>query len=813
MQRSVRRSFILTNEDCGGEKIVVILRPYSHITHSKMNILLFCLAAAGLHTPAALPVETADSLWNFDINEAVVVASPKETSLLERQPVSVSLYNRNELDALGVRAVKDLAAYAPNFFQPDYGSRLTSAIYIRGIGSRINTPAVGLYVDNVPYTDKSAYDFSFIDVERVDVLRGPQGTLYGRNSMGGLVRVFTADPLARSGTDIRLGASTRSGGKQAKAVTYLHPSERTGVSVGTFYEGREGYYRNTTTGRHADGADAAGGKVRAAWRPTDALRMDLTVSYEYSDEGACPYFELAAQPVAITQNRPSTYRRQLLNTGLGIEWKRPQFVLSSITAYQRLDDRLFMDQDFTAADIFSLTQRQRLNAVTEEISLKSPRGRRWQWTTGAFVSYQDMTTRCPVGFYTEGVDYINSMMDGVFAGLSEKYPQMPPMGLALTGDGFEFGSRLETPSANAALFHQSTVNDLFTRGLSLTVGLRLDYEHRRLDLASGSTAPIGSQFWIGSPAAARPLDGVDARLDGKRHDESWQLLPKVALQYEHLSGRGNVYVAVSKGYRSGGYNIQSYSDLSQQLLRRQLMLAAIPEAMRGMLEEYIPAEPDVAELAYKPEQSWNYEVGGHLKSLDRRFRLDYTFFYMNTKDQQLARFSESGMGRVMVNAGKSRSWGAELTLRASLLDRRLNLSAAYGFTRATFTDYDLGTTEGVSADYSGNRVPFAPEHTLGALASFTQPLRGRFLRSVGASLHATGAGRIYWDEANTFSQPFYATLDARLSAELAGGVSVELWGSNLTATRYSAFAFESLERRFAQLGAPRRFGLDVSLHF
>lgn len=778
-----------------------------------MNMLFSLLAAAGLYAPTDLPVETTDSLWNFDINEAVVVASPKETSLLERQPISVSLYNRSELAALDVQSVKDLSAYAPNFFQPDYGSRLTSAIYIRGIGSRINTPAVGLYVDNVPYGDKSAYDFAFLDVERVDVLRGPQGTLYGRNSMGGLLRIFTVDPLARRGTDIRLGASTRSGGRQAKAVTYLHPSDRLGLSVGAFYEGRNGFYRNATTGRHADDDDAGGGKVRAAWRPSDALRLDLTLSYEYSDEGACPYFELEAQPAAITQNRPSTYRRHLLNAGLGLEWRRPQFVLSSITAYQRLDDRLFMDQDFTAADIFSLTQQQRLNAVTEEFSLKSPAGQRWQWTTGAFVSYQDMQTQCPVNFYTEGVDYINGLLGDVFAGLSAKYPQMPSMGLILTGSGFEFGSRLQTPSANAALFHQSTLNDILVDGLSLTVGLRLDYEHRRLDLASGSTAPIGSQFWIGSPAAARPLEAVEARLDGKRHDESWQLLPKVALQYEHLSGRGNVYVAVSKGYRSGGYNIQSYSDLSQQLLRRQLMLAAIPGAMQEMLAPYIPAQPDVADLAYRPEQSWNYELGGHLKSLDNKLRLDYTFFYMKTKDQQLARFSESGMGRVMVNAGKSRSWGAELTLRASLLDHRLNLSAAYGFTHATFTDYDLGTTDGQPVDYSGNHVPFAPEHTLGALASFNQPLRHRLVRSVGASLHATGAGRIYWDEANTFSQPFYATLDARLTAELAGGVEVELWGRNLTATHYATFSFESMERRFAQIGAPRCFGVDVNLHF
>lgn len=150
---------------------------------------------------SATPIE-ADTLKNFDIEEAVVVASPKETAQLRRQPVSVSMFAHDGLKNRNIRSVNDLAAYAPNFVMPDYGSRITSACYIRGIGSRINTPAVGLYVDNVPFTDKSAYNFDFQDVARVDVLRGPQGTLYGRNTMGGLIRVFTADPITQSGTTL-----------------------------------------------------------------------------------------------------------------------------------------------------------------------------------------------------------------------------------------------------------------------------------------------------------------------------------------------------------------------------------------------------------------------------------------------------------------------------------------------------------------------------------------------------------------------------------------------------------------------------------
>ena len=96
---------------------------------------------------------------------------------------AVSIVSQNDMRRHGITSLKGMSDVVANLYIPDYGSRLTSAIYIRGIGSRINTPAVGLYVDNIPYFDKSAFDFNFYDIERIDVLRGPQGTLYGRNSI------------------------------------------------------------------------------------------------------------------------------------------------------------------------------------------------------------------------------------------------------------------------------------------------------------------------------------------------------------------------------------------------------------------------------------------------------------------------------------------------------------------------------------------------------------------------------------------------------------------------------------------------------
>lgn len=783
-------------------------------------------AAGGMasadNVTAAWPEEpmVIDTARIVDVDEVVVVTSPKESIRLRHQPLASTLFGKEEIAQQGIGALPDISALAPNFYMPSYGSRITSAVYIRGIGSRINTPAVGLYVDNVPYIDKSAFNFSFLGVERVDVLRGPQGTLYGRNAMGGLVRVFTADPLAHSGTDVNIGASTRDGGRQAAFTTYLHPGTRSGLSVGAFYNGTNGFFRNATTGQKADAADAAGGRLRWVWQASDRLRVDWTASYEHSDEGACPYFyegsatdgrlpeypELLGQ---ITANRQSKYRRSLFNTGAGVEWKAGNFTLSSITAFQHLRDRLYMDQDFIRPDIFSLEQRQRIQTLSEEIALKSLPGRKWQWTTGAFLMYQNLRTECPVNFYGDGIDYLNGQLSAVFEGLKAENPAMPAMGLAFTGEGLAFGSHMRTPSAGAALFHQSTFNNLLAEGLSLTVGLRLDYDYRELRLASGTAEPVTADFWIGRPAAAKPLDPVNPVLNGHLCDDSWQLLPKLAVQYSLPGGIGNVYASGTKGYRAGGYNIQSYSDLSESLLQRQLMLGALGP-MADAMGQYVPEEPQAASLHYLPEQTWSYELGAHLNLLDRTLLVDAAAFCMNTKNQQLARFAENGYGRVMVNAGKSRSLGGEVSVRGLMMDGKLTLSGNYGYTWTTFTEHDLGS----GANYSDNRVPYVPAHTMAAAVAYMQPVeRGGWLERIGGGMTVNGAGRIYWDEANRFSQPFQAQLEAYVAAELAHHVQLRLWAKNLTGTHYRTFAFSSMGRNYAQYGAPRHFGADLTLHF
>ena len=341
---------------------------------SKFLLLILCL----LPTLTVL-AEDIDTSRVIGLHE-IVISTPKESGDMRQQPSSVTLIGAKQMADNRIHSLKNISALVPNFFIPDYGSRLTSAVYIRGVGSRINTPAVGLYVDNIPYVDKSAFDFNFYDIERVDVLRGPQGTLYGRNTMGGLIRVHTRSPFAGTGTDVKLGFATKDNHHNISLTHYHRISDAFAFSAGGYYEGSRGFFRNDYTGERVDKMQSGGGRIRGIWLPSDSWKLDFNLNYDYSDEGAYPYYytgtingaeqypELVGK---ISNNRESRYRRGLFNAGLNAEYQTDKWQMNAITGYQNLNDRMFLDQDFLTPDIYSLEQKQRINTLTEELTFKS----------------------------------------------------------------------------------------------------------------------------------------------------------------------------------------------------------------------------------------------------------------------------------------------------------------------------------------------------------------------------------------------------------------------------------------------------------
>ena len=802
----------------------------------------------------------ADTTRVIDIEEVVVIATPKENNRLRQQPISATSFSQGDMRNNSVTSVKSLSGLVPNLFIPDYGSKLTTSVYVRGIGSRINTPAVGLYVDNIPFIDKSAFDFNYSDIERIDVLRGPQGTLYGRNTMGGLIRVFTKSPFSYQGTDISLGAATYNNYK-ASVNHYHRISDKFAFSAGAFYEHEGGFFENTARNNEKiDKSDEVGGRMRAIWLPKDNLKLDFTVNYEYSNQGGYPYQltsisetdiyyqDLKGDLGKVAYNNECGYMRHLLNGGLNLEYQAENFILSSVTGFQYLKDEMNLDQDFTRKNVYTMSQRQNSKTLSEEIVLKSKPGRRWQWTTGVSGFYQWLNTEGPVTFHEDGVNWLNNTINSN----ANKYMPEIPMGLTMSmkmvfsdvinGNTLNIPGYFKTPVLNTAIFHQSTFNDLFgLEGLSFTVGLRMDYENLKMNYYSG--VDYTHTYSLSGEMGNRKITMIpdteftqNVKYEGDLNHDYIQLLPKFAIQYD-FNKNNNIYATVSKGYRSGGYNIQMFSDILQNDMKSNNMsdvagktIETLDKMPAGMISEEMKqkiigmmngmaqkVETDVKSTTlYKPEYSWNYEIGSHMTMFDGRLQADVAVFYMDTRDQQISRFTESELGRITVNAGKSRSIGGELALKVQITDNFI-LNGNYGYTNSKFTEYtsnykdENGELQEIS--YNGHYVPFVPEHTFTVGGQYIFRMKsGAWLDNIMLNANYKGAGRIYWTEQNNAYQNLYGTLNGRISLNKGNG-QIGIWINNALNTEYQAFYFESMNRGFAQMGRPMQIGVDLRCRF
>lgn len=745
----------------------------------------------------------SDTTRIVELDEATVFSQPKEYGALRQQTSSITQVSASTLQQHHVGTVKELGAIVPNFFMPNYGSRQTSAIYIRGIGSRVNTPAVGLYVDNIPYYDKSAFDSPFYDIERLEVLRGPQSTIYGRNTMAGVVRVHTRSPFSYQGTDIRLGASSGNWGRDVAVTRYQRVGNRMALSYGGYYTGAQGFYRHDITDRYMDGENAGGARVRALYRNDHGFRLDANLALDYTKGGAYPYYyagvvsgtEIYPDEVGrITANLDGSYRRAMLNAGANLEWTRPAWKLNAITGVQHLSDRMFMDQDFLQADIYSLEQRQRITTFSEEITLNHTPVRWWHGLTGASVFCQDNHTEAPVSFRKDGVEWLNTKIRNA----------------SIQGDLLRFDAVFKLPTMSAAVFHQSTFS---VGSLHVTPGFRLDYQRDRFNY----TGSYALTYVATHNGQALPPLALDNTLRGVGHHGQWRFLPKMSLRYDVEAG--NVYASVSYGYRSGGYNIQNVSDLMQAQLTYDMIGDILQQpwaeslssiAVWGMKAAAGKGAGDVPKAClYRPEYAWNYEVGSHLNFWENRLKIDVAAFWSDIRDLQLSRMTNNGLGRFTTNAGRSRSLGGEASVRLTPV-AGLELNLSYGYTHATFRRYyNVSKSGGVDAvvNCRGKRVPFIPEHTFLMDAAYILPVgSNHFL--VGCDV--SGVGRIYWNENNSASQHPYALLGARIGYVLPS-VELTLWGKNLTNATYDTFYFESMQRGYAQQGHPAQAGISLKI--
>jgi outer membrane receptor protein involved in Fe transport len=660
--------------------------------------------------------------------EEVIIQSFKYSSDILELPVAGSKIDHLSIENQNIVGIKDIGSLIPNLFIPDYGSKLTSPVYIRGVGAKINSPSVGLYVDGIPYFEKSAFDFNMNEIENIEVLRGPQGTLYGRNTMGGLINVRTKSPLRHKETFLSamVGNYDNLTGRLAH---YGNVGNTFGYAVSGDYTHSGGYFTNQFTGKKADDLNAGSGRIRFDWQIKPNLTLQWVNTFDGLDQGGYPYAEFdptMQKTKEVNYNDYSLYRRNIFSSGASLIYTADWFSLNAQTAFQHLNDKQGIDQDFTDQSVYYAKQFQKQTAVSEEITIKSVSSGSYKWLFGTFAFHQDIDNEIILEYKTQ-----NYSTDKLY----------------------------DIPTNGISFYHQSIFDNLLIDWLSLTLGIRYDYE-------KASNKYVSYKDTINNGATERTqTDALNNKLIFN------QLTPKMALQYRLYPGQ-MLYVSATKGYKTGGFNTS------------------------------FEREED---RTFKPEYSWNYEIGSKMQFLQNRLQIEACLFYIDWKNQQIYQNLPSGKGSMLKNAGRSESKGAEISLLAKPLNG-LSFQAHWGYTHAVFKEYKRSET----LDHAGKFLPLVPKQTFSFGFDYIIPISKRWFDRVVLDINYTGIDRLYWNEDNVVSQPYYGQLNGNFMIT-KGLTTFSLWAKNITNENYSAFYFESMGKQFVQKGKPFTIGATVSV--
>ena len=738
----------------------------------KRYLIILILSIISLIQAGASELVPSDSL--IVTLDEINITAVKQMDMMREDSEASTVLSGKEVNQLGIVSMRGVSDVVPNFFMPDYGSRITSTIYVRGIGARMDQPSVGLNVDNVPYLNKDAYDFDISDIASVVMLRGPQSTLYGRNTMAGVINISTLSPMVFQGWRTFLEAGN--GGRVRANVGWYHKfSYKTALSINADYGHLEGFYRNEYNNSKVDKENSFSLRSKFQYNPSVNLKFQNVIAANILRQGGYPYEYVGTGK--IEYNDTCFYRRFTFTDGLTIGYNHEKFNLVSISSVQHIDDNMTLDQDFLPESYFTLTQKKKETSVTEELVFKGQAfDTNYNWMLGAMGFYKHLNMDAPVTFKDVG---IRTLIEDHRNSVNLTYP------IKWDTRIFPLNSWFTIPTFGFAAYHESEYS---YGNWNFTAGLRLDYE--RSDLNYRSFCSTGYEIYHKTDDTLEPYRHVDIDIDdsGKLKKDFLTLLPKVAVMYRFNDNRNNVYAKFTKGYKAGGFNTQMFSDVLQQRLM----------SIMGIGAQY--SVEDV--VAYKPEKSWNYEIGSHLYFPASGIGMEITAFYIDCRDQQLTMFPDgTTTGRIMANAGKTRSFGAEFSGNWQAC-KEISFNLSYGYTNAKFTKFFNGIY-----DFSGKRLPYVPSNTFFVQGIYTLYLPGD-TNNIIFDVNLRGAGPIYWNEENTLMQKFYAQLGASVTWQWKN-LELKAWGKNLTNTSYHTFYFKSMGNEFLQRGRGIEAGISI----
>lgn len=711
------------------------------------------------------------------LTEVVVTARRREESLQDT-PISVTALRSADLEARGIDNLEDLNGAAPNvgWQASPAGGTSTANFFIRGVGQFdfISTAdqSVGLYLDGVYLPRSIGAALDVVDVERIEILRGPQGTLFGRNTIGGAVQVVTRAPgnEFEGSVEATTGSRDRADVK-AHVDVPLSDSVATSISVASLHQ--DGYGKRLVTGQDTGNINnnAVHGQLR--WNlgadsklliSADASRRrghsspEQLLSNDDSNPIQAMYNALVLAPQGFRQISAANFVSSRPNESWAgtpnhddydtrgasatFSWGNPgSLELKSITAWRSLKSATDYDFDGTPYPFLDQSVAVRQHQLSQELQLSGlTAASRLQWLMGAYY-FRENVTEDQVGWIFAPIERTGS----------------GPYDFQILGLGLGYTTYLNQITDSSALYGQASFR--IVDRLSLTAGLRYTYEKKELTNANTGSVVRGPVSVSDNWDALTPKAGVEFKSDPRKL----------------------LYVSVSRGFRSGGFNGRETTN----------------------------PKPD----SYDPEYLLAYEAGFKSDLLDRALRLNLASYYYDYKDKQGVALKPNATITVG-NIGKVALYGFEMeTTAVPLHGLQLSLGVGYGHNRIESID-----PSGRLTLRPDSQLENAPRWTGNASASYTRPL------GAAGSLTLFSAAR--YKSSHWFMLPnnpgelqgSYAILDGRIMfTSRSSAWELQLFGLNLANRVYRVFAENTVGFGFpgviGNYGRPREWGLSVKYNF
>jgi outer membrane receptor protein involved in Fe transport len=737
----------------------------------------------------------------------IIVTAQKRAQSINDVGMTITALGTDALAKQGVRTLDDLARSVPglSYAGTDYG---TPVFTLRGVGfydsSLAGYPTTSVYVDEVPLPFPVQTTHANLDLERVEVLKGPQGTLFGQNSTGGAINYIAAKPTKElaAGVEATVG---RFGQGDANGYISGPITDTLGVRFSGQYQFGSPWQRSFTRDDSLGRKNFYNGRMLVAWNPTPGFKLQLNVNgwRDRSDpqqgqyfgtfpqtpsDGSAVFPALRTYPFAPTDpraadwspsHRPKADKYQFHTALRGDLNLTDDIVLTSISSYVDYHVRQTLDMDGTTVEDFDQLNRGRVQSFTQELRVAGGEGTSFRWVFGGNYEHSKTFEKDTYLFRESTV----ALVYGLGTSAATAAQKMDNYAVFANGE-YDVTSQL-TLKAGGRYTKAKRSADVCT--LDIGNGNALAF----FELISGQTIQPGS-------CLALDFSFVPGLFSDtlKENNVSWRVGADYKVSRDML-----LYVNVAKGYKAGSYPILAATSFASYL----------PIVQESLLD---------------------YEAGFKAKLFDRKLSLNGAVFYYDYRNKQLlTKIIDPVVGTIpaLANIPKSRVKGAELELTAAPVEG-LQLTGGLTYLDAKITKYDGVNAAGLRDNFAGTDIPFTPKWQYTLSADYTVPMSGSFRPFLGAtvtgrsqSISIVGGDRGLTPQpgyraavplGTTFNLPSYTLLDLRAGVEAEDGSwRLMVWGKNITNKYYWQNAITSYDVVTRYAGQPATYGVTFGYKF